>query len=92
MSVWLRRNFLELFFSNTEHSLDRVTESFVSELVRTEFRDWTVVTVAHRLETILDFDKVLVLQDGQIVEFDAPRNLLADSESIFKSLWDLQKR
>jgi ATP-binding cassette, subfamily C (CFTR/MRP), member 1 len=71
-------------------SLDRTTEEFVSELVRTEFHDWTVITVAHRLETIVGFDKVLVLQDGRIVEFESPKALLEKRGSMFKSLWDLQ--
>jgi ATP-binding cassette subfamily C (CFTR/MRP) protein 1 len=62
----------------------------VSELVRTEFKNWTVITVAHRLETIVDFDKVLVLQDGHIAEYDSPKALLAKEGSLFKSLWDLQ--
>ena len=46
--------------------------------------------VAHRLKTIADFDKVLVLQDGHNMEFDSPGNLLA-RDSMFKTLWDLQE-
>jgi len=42
------------------------------------------------LETIVDFDKVLVLQDGRITEYESPKALLEKKESIFKSLWDLQ--
>jgi len=71
-------------------SLDRQTEALVDELVRTEFSDWTVIVVAHRLKTVADFDKVLVLQDGQIMEFDSPQNLLS-RDSMFKTLWDLQE-
>lgn len=71
-------------------SLDRQTEALVDELVKTEFSDWTVIVVAHRLKTIAEFDKVLVLQDGVIMEFDSPQNLLA-RDSMFKNLWDLQE-
>jgi ATP-binding cassette, subfamily C (CFTR/MRP), member 1 len=62
----------------------------VDELVRTVFKDWTRIVVAHRLKTIADFDKVLVLQDGYVVEYDSPANLLA-RDSKFKMLWDLQE-
>jgi ATP-binding cassette, subfamily C (CFTR/MRP), member 1 len=73
------------------HSLDRQTEAFVDELLRTEFADWTAIVIAHRLKTIADFDKVLVLQDGNVIEFDSPKNLLA-RDSMFKTLWDLQEK
>lgn len=47
--------------------------------------------VAHRLRTVADFDKVLVLQDGHVVEYDSPKALLA-RDSKFKMLWDLQEK
>ncbi|CAK7207847.1 hypothetical protein SEUCBS139899_010662 [Sporothrix eucalyptigena] len=72
-------------------SLDRETEARVDYLVRTLFKGWTAIVVAHRLRTIADFDKVLVLQDGRIVEYDSPTNLLQDPNSKFKMLWDLQE-
>ncbi len=62
----------------------------MDELIRKDFAGWTAIVVAHRLKTIADFDKVLVLQDGRVVEYDSPKNLL-DRESIFKTLWDLQE-
>ena len=71
-------------------SLDRETEACVDDLVRTEFNGWTAIVVAHRLKTIVDFDKVLVLQDGRVIEYDSPSNLLA-RDSKFKMLWDLQE-
>ncbi len=71
-------------------SLDRQTEATVDDLIRKEFGDWTAIVVAHRLKTIADFDKVLVLQDGHVLEYDSPKNLLA-RDSMFKSLWDLQE-
>jgi ATP-binding cassette subfamily C (CFTR/MRP) protein 1 len=66
-------------------SLDRETEARVDELLRTAFTDWTAIVVAHRLKTIADFDKVLVLQDSQIMEYDSPENLLS-RDSHFKML------
>ena len=60
------------------------------QLIKDEFPGWTKVVIAHRLRTIVDFDKVVVLQNGKVAEFDSPRNLLA-RDSIFKALWDLQR-
>lgn len=47
--------------------------------------------MAHRLQTVVDFDKVVVLQDGRIVELGSPRDLLERKDSIFKALWELQQ-
>ncbi len=76
--------------TNSISSLDRETEACVDKLLRTAFADWTAIVIAHRLKTIRDFDKVLVLQDGRNMEFDSPENLLA-RDSQFKLLWDLQE-
>jgi ATP-binding cassette subfamily C (CFTR/MRP) protein 1 len=62
----------------------------VDNLIQTQFSGWTTIVVAHRLKAIENFDKVLVLQDGRVMEFDSPKNLLA-KDSMFKALWDLQE-
>ncbi|KAH8881696.1 P-loop containing nucleoside triphosphate hydrolase protein [Thozetella sp. PMI_491] len=79
-----------LLLDEATSSLDRQSEAKVDELIKTVFKDWTVIVVAHRLKTVEDFDKVLVLQDGRTIEYDSPRNLLA-RDSMFKSLWDQQE-
>lgn len=49
--------------------------------MRREFNETTIITIAHRLGTIIDYDKILVLKDGSKVEFDCPYNLMKrDSE------------
>ena len=67
-------------------SVDYETDHFIQETIRKEFANLTVITIAHRIETIIDYDKVLILDDGKIVEFDTPNNLLADKMSAFYSL------
>ncbi|KAF6835949.1 ABC multidrug transporter [Colletotrichum plurivorum] len=69
-------------------SLDRQTDEDVQRVLREEFGDCTVITVAHRLETIVDGDVVVVMDGGEVVEVGAPRELLEQDRSRFKDLWD----
>jgi ABC-type multidrug transport system fused ATPase/permease subunit len=55
---------------------ESVADSVIQKTVRTEFRDRTVLTVAHRLNTIMDSDKIIVMGDGKVVEFSSPSDLL----------------
>lgn len=54
--------------------------------IRTQFTDCTILTIAHRLNTIMDSDRVIVLDQGKIAEFDSPKALLDDKNSIFYSM------
>lgn len=80
-----------LLLDEATSSLDRETEARVDHLVRTRFNGWTAIVVAHRLRTIADFDKVLVLEHGRVAEYDTPTRLLQTPDSKFKKLWDLQE-
>ncbi len=53
------------------------------ETIRQEFSDCTVLTVAHRLHTVMDSSRVMVLDAGRIVEMDSPQRLLSDAKGIF---------
>jgi len=55
--------------------------------MRREFVDCTVLAIAHRLNTIIDYDKVVVMDGGRVAEFDSPSNLL-NRNSLFKSIVD----
>lgn len=46
----------------------------------------TVITIAHRIHTILDYDKIAVMDAGEVVEYDSPKDLLAHSQSLFSAL------
>ncbi|ELU01685.1 hypothetical protein CAPTEDRAFT_228216 [Capitella teleta] len=59
------------------------TDALIQETIRKKFRLCTVLTVAHRLHTIVDSDRVMVLDSGEILEFDAPATLLSDTTSNF---------
>lgn len=67
-------------------SIDNETDAFIQAMIRENFKDATVLTIAHRLNTIMDSDRILVLDDGRIAELDTPANLLAKEEGLFKSM------
>ena len=62
------------------------TDDLIQETIRKEFSVSTIITIAHRLNTIIDYDRVLVMDKGIIAEFDSPNNLLAKTDSIFYSM------
>ena len=57
-------------------NVDFKTDRLIQEVIRHKFKDSTVLTIAHRLNTIMDYDKVLVLDGGRVVEFDNPDVLI----------------
>lgn len=58
----------------------------VQHTLRRELHDATVITIAHRLRTVIDVDKVIVMSEGTIIEEGAPKDLLADPASAFTEL------
>ncbi|CAM6128490.1 unnamed protein product [Calypogeia fissa] len=67
-------------------SVDTVTDGVIQRTIRSEFADRSVITVAHRIPTIIDSDQALVLSDGRIAEYDSPTNLLQRRSSLFYKL------
>uniref|UniRef100_A0A674KCL9 Multidrug resistance-associated protein 1 n=1 Tax=Terrapene triunguis TaxID=2587831 RepID=A0A674KCL9_9SAUR len=66
-------------------AVDLETDDLIQSTIRTQFEDCTVLTIAHRLNTIMDYERVLVLDKGEIVECDSPANLL-QKKGIFYSM------
>ena len=64
------------------NGIQMTTDALIQRSIREEFRDSTLLVIAHRLSTIADFDKILVMSDGQAVEFDTPKALL-DRKGVF---------
>lgn len=62
------------------------TDLFIQDTIRDKFAHCTVLTIAHRLHTIMDSDRVLVLDAGQLVEFDEPYNLLQNESGLFTNM------
>ncbi|KDQ53279.1 hypothetical protein JAAARDRAFT_72568 [Jaapia argillacea MUCL 33604] len=67
-------------------SVDYATDELISKTIRQEFAESTILTIAHRLRTVIDYDRVMLLEDGKIVELDRPAVLLSDPNSKFYSL------
>uniref|UniRef100_A0A8C0H658 Multidrug resistance-associated protein 1 n=1 Tax=Chelonoidis abingdonii TaxID=106734 RepID=A0A8C0H658_CHEAB len=66
-------------------AVDLETDDLIQSTIRTQFEDCTVLTIAHRLNTIMDYERVIVLDKGEIVECDSPANLL-QKKGIFYSM------
>ena len=75
-----------LLLDEATAAVDLETDSLIQSTIRTEFADCTILTIAHRLNTILDSTRVMVLDKGEIKEFDSPAVLLKNKSSIFYSL------
>ncbi|KAF3945234.1 hypothetical protein CMV_028379 [Castanea mollissima] len=67
-------------------SIDTATDNLIQETIREETKGCTVITVAHRIPTVIDNELVLVLDEGKIVEYDSPAQLLKDKSSSFSKL------
>ncbi|KAK9147330.1 hypothetical protein Scep_006087 [Stephania cephalantha] len=81
----LRRSRL-LVLDEATASIDNATDAILQKTIRTEFADCTVITVAHRIPTVMDCTEVLAMSDGQIVEYDEPMKLMEREGSLFGRL------
>ena len=72
-----------LIMDEATAAVDLETDELIQATIRKEFANCTVLTIAHRLNTIMDYDKILVLDKGTIKEFAPPDQLLQDEHSIF---------
>lgn len=67
-------------------AVDAETDALIQRAVRAAFRDATVLTIAHRLDSVLDSDKIIVLEGGALVELGAPRELIGRSRGHFRRM------
>ena len=88
----LLRNPKILVLDEATASIDNATDNLIQDMVKDAFKDCTVLTIAHRLHTIIDSDKILVLDAGNMAEYDSPVSLLAkegaeENQATFAALW-----
>ncbi|CAI2173470.1 10812_t:CDS:10 [Funneliformis geosporum] len=67
-------------------SIDPETENKIQETIKNEFTNATVLCISHRFKTIIDSDRIIVLNEGEIVEFDTPYRLINNMDSLFRNL------
>ncbi|XP_035948562.2 multidrug resistance-associated protein 1-like isoform X1 [Halichoerus grypus] len=75
-----------LILDEATASIDFETDNLVQTTIRKEFSDCTILTIAHRLHSIIDSDRVLVLDSGRITEFETPQNLIFQKGLFFEML------
>jgi ABC-type multidrug transport system fused ATPase/permease subunit len=73
-------------FVQATASVDYATDELISKTIREEFSSSTIMTIAHRLRSVITYDRVMVLDQGRLKEFEKPSVLLADPNSAFYQL------
>eukprot|EP01035_Chromulina_nebulosa_P017141 gene17141-22655_t len=75
-----------LLMDEATANVDYLQDKIIQDVIRKEFKSSTVLTIAHRIDTIMSCDRVLVLSSGELKEFDSPQKLLMNKDSQFYSL------
>ncbi|XP_059141156.1 multidrug resistance-associated protein 1-like [Physella acuta] len=75
-----------LILDEATAAVDMETDELIQTTIRQEFQNCTILTIAHRLNTIMDYNRILVLDKGEVKEYDTPQNLLKNTDGIFYSM------
>ncbi len=68
-------------------NIDMKTEEIIQKAINEILNKSTVITIAHRIKTILHYDRILVLSNGELAEYDSPKVLLSREDSLFQQLY-----
>jgi len=72
-------------------SIDNQTDAQIQRVIKSEFKDRTVIMIAHRLDSLLEFDRIAVLEEGSLAEIGTPKDLLMEDGGVFAQLYDSDK-
>jgi ABC-type multidrug transport system fused ATPase/permease subunit len=79
-----------LLLDEATSNVDKKTDELMQRVIRNEFSDSTIIAIAHRVNNLVDFDMIAVLDEGKIVEYDSPGKLLSRPQSLFRHFYDIQ--
>ena len=68
-------------------SIDYKTEEMIQKAINELLNESTLITIAHRIKTIINYDKIMTIENGEIVDFDTPKNLINNKNSLFYELY-----
>ena len=85
--IFLRKNKIVIMDEATSN-IDNKTDIIIQNAVNKIFKDSTLITIAHKIPDLNKYDKIMILDDGYLIEFDTPQNLLKNNNSIFKQLYN----
>lgn len=77
-----------IIFDEATANIDDNTDALIQKTIKSQFKDCTVLMIAHRLNTIMDSDKIVVMDNGQVVEYDHPHVLLRRKNGVFSKMVD----
>ncbi len=78
-----------LILDEATASIDAETDEFIHKMIRQKFTNVTILTIAHRLHTVIDSSRVLVMDAGLVAEYDVPEVLMNKEDGLFKKMWSL---
>ena len=85
--IFLRKNKIVIMDEATSN-IDNKTDILIQNAVDNIFKDSTLITIAHKIPDLNKYDKIMILDDGNLIEYDTPRNLLKNNNGIFKQLYN----
>ena len=75
-----------LLLDEATSAVDPQTDQLIQQTIRQVFKTNTILTIAHRIDTILDYDRILILDKGKVLEYDRPDALLSNERSKFSEI------